>query len=213
MAKRKFLLLDPAKPEGPDSPDTARRIEDALLALMAEGERINHDVVAIRAGVSRRTVYRHHANRTALLRALWDRLSPGAGDKLPNSLTTILARQPARFDGYDENATAMTVTMASAEGRRIRNAMTPERTEAYREAFAEETAHLPDSARVQALAILQLLNSGLAWREMRDQWGMKGDQMAQASGWAIRTLVAELARGGGPDTRFATDSEAALETN
>ena len=174
MAKRKFLLLDPAKPEGPDSPDTARRIEDALLALMAEGERINHDVVAIRAGVSRRTVYRHHANRTALLRALWDRLSPGAGDKLPNSLTTILARQPARFDGYDENATAMTVTMASAEGRRIRNALTPERTEAYREAFADETAHLPESARVQRSVFIRAPKSMPYGDIMRVIDGVKG---------------------------------------
>lgn len=199
MAKRKFLLLDPAKPESPDSPDTARRIEDALIALMAEGERINHDVVALRAGISRRTVYRHHANRTALLRALWDRLSPGAaGDRLPNSLTTILARQPARFDGYDENATAMTVTMASAEGRKMRNSLTPERTEAYRDAFARETEHLSMDARNQALSVLQLLNSGLAWREMRDQWGLRGREMAEASGWAIQVLVRELEKGGGP---------------
>jgi AcrR family transcriptional regulator len=199
MAKRKFLLADPAKPEGPDNPDTRRRIDAALLELIAEGERLNHDALAIRAGVSRRTVYRYHPNRKALLRTVRDRVSPGApDDSLPRTLTTMLARQPARFDGFDENATAMTVALASADGRRMRNTLTPERTEAWRETLAAETAHLAEPARTQAIAAIQLLDSALAWREMHDQWGLTGTQIAEASGWAIRTLAAALERGEGP---------------
>ncbi|NML06017.1 helix-turn-helix domain-containing protein [Sphingomonas sp. G-3-2-10] len=199
MAIRKFLLEDPAKPEGPDNEASRKRIEDALLELMAEGERLNHDLVAKRAGLSRRTVYRYHPDRDALLRALWSRLSPGAaGDKLPRSLTTMLDRQPALFDGFDKNATAMTVTMASAEGRKMRNAITAERTAAYREALAEETAHLPEPSRTHAIAAIQLLNSGLAWREMRDQWSMDGQSIAATCRWAIETLLKDLEQGGGP---------------
>jgi AcrR family transcriptional regulator len=199
MAIRKFLLEDPAKPEGPDNEASRKRIEDALLELMADGERLNHDLVAKRAGLSRRTVYRYHPDRDALLRALWSRLSPGAaGDKLPRSLTTMLDRQPALFDGFDKNATAMTVTMASAEGRKMRNAITAERIAAYREALSDETARLPEPSRTHAIAAIQLLNSGLAWREMRDQWGMDGQSIAATCRWAIEALLKDLEQGGGP---------------
>ena len=196
---RKFLLDDPAKPERSANPATIAKIEDALLGLMAEGERINHDLVAARAGISRRTVYRCFADRDALLRALWARLSPGPdGDKMPRSIAGMVAKQPALFDWFDENATAMTVTMASAEGRKMRNALKDERTAAYRAALQAETAHLPEPARTRAIAVVQLLNSGFAWREMRDQWDLDGTDMAAACSWAIETLAAELERGGGP---------------
>lgn len=200
MPKRKFLLADPAKPEGPDNAHTRTRIEDALLALTAEGERLNHDVVAQRAGVSRRTVYRYFPDRDALLKALWSRLSPAAAPnrKMPATLDDILGRMPELFAGFDRNADAMTVVMASAEGRAMRNAMTPERVTAYRAALAERTAHLDPAARDQATAAVQLLNSGFAWREMRDQWDFSGEDTARACDWAIRTLVRELEAGGGP---------------
>ncbi|MCW3836109.1 TetR/AcrR family transcriptional regulator [Sphingomonas canadensis] len=199
MTGRKFILSDPARPERPENPHTRHRIEDALLALMADGEPLNHDGVAARAGVSRRTVYRYFPDREALLRALWARLSPGPpGQKMPQSLEQMLERQRELFEWFDANAPAMTVAMASAQGRAMRNAVTDQRTAAYREALAPHVAHLPEPARTQAVAAIQLLNSGFAWREMRDQWGLDGAGIAAACGWAIAALAKDLDAGGGP---------------
>jgi AcrR family transcriptional regulator len=201
MQKRNFLLEDPAR-EGPDNAHTRGRIDDALLELMAEGERINHDLVAERAGVSRRTVYRYYPDRDALLKALWSRLSPGLfTDKMPWSVPVMLERQVELFEWFDDNAAAMTVAMASAQGRAMRNAMKEERVKSYRHALADETAHLDEPAKTQAIALIQFLNSGFAWREMRDQWDLSGPEIAEACNWAIRTLVAALERGDGPGRR------------
>lgn len=178
---------------------TLRKIEEALLALTAEGERINHDLVAERAGVSRRTVYRYFPDREALLGGLWSRLSPvTAFYRMPDTVDHILTMLERLYTGFDDNADAMTVVMASAEGRTMRNLKTAERRAGYRKAFADVTAHLNEPQRTEAVAVMQLLNSGFVWREMRDQWELDGLQMAEACRWAIETLLADLRAGGGP---------------
>lgn len=178
------------------------RIEDALLETLADGDPsgINHDQIADRAGVGRRTVYRYFPDRTALLQAGWRRLSAAASPnvRMPESADGLVNGLEELFVGFDRNADAMTVTMASAEGRAIRNAMTPQRVAAYRSAFAKETEHLDPHRRDMAIAAMQLLASGFAWREYRDQWQLSGEDMARASRWAINTLLSDLTKGGGP---------------
>jgi hypothetical protein len=54
------------------------------------------------------------------------------------------------------------------------------------------------AAALQVLGRLQVLHT-TPWLEMRDHWGLDGQQVARAAGWAIRTLVADLkARGSLP---------------
>ncbi|HEU4958844.1 MAG TPA: resolvase [Sphingomonas sp.] len=174
-------------------PGTDERIGEALLALMAEGEKLNHDNVAARAGVSRRTVYRRYADQQALREALWSLLS--SQGKMPADRHDWLANGiPRLYRQFDARASAMTVAMASAEGRAMRNALKAQRVAAYRALYAETTAALPEPDRTHAIAALQFIGSGFAWREMRDQWDMDGAAIAETVLWAIRTLMADLAR-------------------
>lgn len=195
------------KPPAPGKREANRaavraKIEDALLETLAAGDPagVNHDAIAERAGVARRTVYRYYPDRQALLRAGWHRLNSAASPNvgMPQSAEGMLDGLEDLFTGFDRNAAAMTVTMASAEGRAIRNAMTAERVAAYRAALAKHTAHLDPHRRDLAVAAVQLLNSGFAWREYRDQWQLSGEDMARASRWAIETLLRDLAEGNGP---------------
>ena len=193
---RKFLLADPAKPEGPQNSRTRARIEDAMIAILAEGEQLNHDRVAERAQVSRRTVYRYFPDQPAMRAAVWARLSPVS--TIPHDLDVLLGSIEARFAQFDRNAAEMTVIMASAEGRATRNVMRDERVAAFRAMLAADTAHLPEPARTHAIAAIQFAGTGLAWREMRDQWDMTGEEIAAACRWMVETMLAELRRGGGP---------------
>jgi AcrR family transcriptional regulator len=178
------------------------RIEDALLETLADGDPggINHDAIAARAGVGRRTVYRYYPDRQALLQAGWHRLNSAAGPNVGtlDSIAGLLDGMEEMFTGFERNAAAMTVTMASAEGRAIRNTMTAQRVATYRDILAEPTTHLDPHRRDMALAAIQLLNSGFAWREYRDQWQLSGEDMARTSRWAIEALLRDLAAGGGP---------------
>jgi AcrR family transcriptional regulator len=181
---------------------TRSRIEDALLETLADGDPsgINHDQIAKRARVGRRTVYRYFPDRTSLLQAGWERLnraaSPNVG--MPEGAQSILDGMEELYTGFDRNPEAMTVTMASAEGRAIRNTMTPQRVEAYRKALSPEMQHLDAETRDLAVAVIQLLNSGFVWREFRDQWALDGHDMARACRWAVSVLLNDLRSGGGP---------------
>jgi AcrR family transcriptional regulator len=172
------------------------RIEDALLGFMARGEtqRLNHDSVAAAAGVSRRTVYRYYPDREALLKALWARTTRAAGPGvgIPTDSDEVLRRLREVYTGFDRNADAMMVALTTPEGRSVRNAVKAERVAGWRRALAGETAALPEPDRTWALAAIQLLSTGLAWREMRDQWDMDGEAIAAACGWAIRALLKDL---------------------
>lgn len=197
MTARKFLLADPAKPEGSDNPHTREKIVDALTELMGAGEKLTHDAVAARAGISRRTVYRYFPDQQSLRAAVWARMGPPGG--IPTTLESLIGGMEQRFGNFDRNAATMTVAMASAEGRAIRNVMRDERVAAWRTMLADRVAALAEPDRTRAIAVMQLIGTGLAWREMRDQWDMEAEGMTVACRWAIETLLADLeARGGKP---------------
>ncbi len=194
MHKRKFLLGDPARPEGSDNAATREKIGDALVALMAEGDKLNHDRVAERAGVSRRTVYRYYPDQETLRAAVWARIGPAGG--IPTTLDDAIKGLPARFANFDAKADAMNVVMASAEGRAIRNVMKPERVAAFRAMLADRVAALSETDQTRAIAVFQFLGTAFAWREMRDQWDLDGQEAAAACKWAAEVLLADLEKRG-----------------
>jgi len=177
--------------------EVQQRIEDALLDFMARGEtqRLNHDAVAEAAGVSRRTVYRYYPDREALLKALWARTmrAAGPGVRIPQDAAEVLDRLDEVFTGFDRNAAAIMVALSTPEGRAVRNAAKAERVAGWRRALADELAALPARQQDWALGVIQLLSTGFAWREMRDQWDMDGSEIAAASRWAIGVLLRDLA--------------------
>ena len=199
-------MAEPAtKPSLRDSKRDAVRtaIEDAMLDILAENDEggLTHDRIAARVGIGRRTVYRYFPDRQALMEALWQRLTrlAGPGVGMPHDVDSLTDQLPQLFAAFDSAASAMTVCMSSGQGRAMRAAKTPERRAAYRAALAGPTAGLPEADQVKAVAAIQLLRSGHAWLEMRDQWGLDGQASADAASWAIRVLVADLeARGGRP---------------
>jgi hypothetical protein len=65
-------------------------------------------------------------------------------------------------------------------------------------ASAVAVKDLSPEDRLLATAMLQVLHT-TPWLEMRDHWDLSGEQIARATGWALRTLVADLrARAGTP---------------
>lgn len=200
MHKRKFLLSDPAKPETPDNPHTRVKIGDALVGLLADDERVNHDAVAARSGLSRRTVYRYYPDQESLLRALRERVTSLAGPNVryPQSEAELLSTLPAIYEGFDRIAPVATVIRTTPQGRAARLADREARVAAYTAATADAVKDLPETDRKLAAAMLQFLHTS-AWLEMRDQWGLDGSQIARACSWAMRTLLSDLrARGGRP---------------
>lgn len=177
------------------------RIADALIALLAEGVTdLNHDRIAERAGIARRTVYRYFPDREALMQAAWGRVTALAGPsvRFPASEAELIESLPAVYTGFDRIAPLATVVRSTPQGRAIRLSERERRVTAYTDAVADAVKDLPAEDRVLATAVIQVLHT-TPWLELRDHWGFEGAQMARACGWAIRTLLADLrARGGRP---------------
>jgi AcrR family transcriptional regulator len=181
---------------------TRNLILDALVAAMAAGEleQATHEALARRVGISRQTVYRHFPDRDALMAGLWGRLNPRFSTPgLPTTEPELTALLAPMFTAFDRDADLVTIAQSTPQGRAMRMSVRARREEAFRHATAAATAELSERDAVLATAVIQLLHGGQAWIEMRQQWGLTGEEMAKACGWAIRTLLKDLhARGGAP---------------
>lgn len=180
--------------------DLRARILDALIALLSEGVEINHDRVAERTGVARRTVYRYFPDHAALMQPLWDQVVASAGPAVsfPASEAAMLESLQSIYTGFDRIAPLATIVRSTPQGRAVRLAQKARRQRAYTAAMADAVKALPEPDQRLATAMLQVLHT-TPWLEMRDHWDLTGEEMARVSGWAMRTLLADLrARGGRP---------------
>jgi AcrR family transcriptional regulator len=177
-------------------------ILDALLETLAAGrvDELTHDALARKVGVSRQTVYRHFPDRERLMAGLWERLNPRfAARGLPTTEADLTALLAPMYAAFDRDADLITLAQSTPQGRAMRMAVKGKRAAAFRQATAAATQGLSEREAVMATAVIQLLSGGQAWIEMRQQWGLSGAEIAQACGWAIRTLLADLhARQGTP---------------
>jgi AcrR family transcriptional regulator len=175
------------------------RISDTVIELLAEGRLdLNHDVIADRLGIGRRTVYRYFPDREALLAAATDRVREMAGPRVtfPSNEADLLGTLRDIYTGFDRIAPIATLVRSTPQGRAMRKAQNQRRIDAYTAAAAAAVKDLPPEDRKLATAMIQVLHT-TPWLEMRDHWGLTGDQIATATGWAIRTLLKDLRERGG----------------
>ncbi|MDF0486597.1 TetR family transcriptional regulator [Sphingomonas sp. H39-1-10] len=186
------------------------RIVDAVIDLLAEGGTdISHDRVAERTAISRRTVYRYFPDRESLMQSANEAVRTRAGPRVafPESEADLTEALHAIHTGFDAIAPLATVVRSTPQGRAMRLSQRALRVEKYRAAAADAVRELPAEDRLLATAMLQALHTTL-WLEMRDQWGLDGAQIARATGWAMRTLLADLkARGARPLDVIAEPNE------
>jgi AcrR family transcriptional regulator len=170
------------------------RITDMLIELLAEGRLdINHDLIADRIGVGRRTVYRYFPDRQALLAGATDRVREMAGPRVtfPSSEEDLLDTLSDIYTGFDRIAPIATLMRSTPQGRAMRKAQNQRRVDAYTAVTADAVKDLSPEDQRLATAMLQVLHT-TPWLEMRDHWDLSGDQIATATGWAIRTLLKDL---------------------
>ncbi len=184
----------------PDPSDTRSRICHATIELLGETGAINHDAVAERAGVSRRTVYRYFPDQQALLNGAREHVTGLAGlnVRFPNSEADLVGQLDDIHRGFDRIEPVVVLIRSTPQGRAMRLASREERVARYSSAAADAVKDLPEADRRIATAMLQFLHTS-AWLEMHDQWGMTGEEIARSCRWAMKTLLSDLrARRGRP---------------
>jgi len=174
---------------------TRERILGAVADLLEQGdaEEVTVPAVAETSGVSLRTIYRYFPTREALLEAAgrW------IGDELlkhpyPHDLDEVadLYEQGAR--DFDERPGLVRALALSQLGRHVRGYRRRERLDAIGRALRAELTELSEPELQRAEAVLAYLHNILAYTTLREETHLTGEEIGEAIGWAIRTLVADL---------------------
>jgi AcrR family transcriptional regulator len=176
---------------------TRVRILSAVADLLERdpAEELTVPRVAEASGVSLRTVYRYYATREELLEAAgrW------IGNELfrhpyPRDLDETAELFRVGCVDFDERPGLVRAMALSQLGREARGHRRAERSEAIHRALHDEVGDLPEHELRRAEAVLGYLHNMLAYSTMREENDLSGEEIGEAVGWAIRTLVADLRR-------------------
>jgi AcrR family transcriptional regulator len=174
---------------------TRERILGAVADLLERGaaQDLTMPEVAGASGVSLRTIYRYFPAREDLLEAAgrW------IGDELlkhpyPRDLDEVADRYQEGVADFDERPGLVRALAFSQLGRRVRGYRRRERLEAIGRALRAELPDLSERELREAEAVLAYLHNMLAYTTLREEGGLSGEEIGEAIGWAIRTLIQDL---------------------
>lgn len=154
--------------------------------------------VALKAGVSHRTVYRHFTTREELLDGLAESLDVmAAGSTVPTAPETIddimvtVAPSYLAMGEFGDAVRAYVITSLvlnwQDEARR-------KRTLAFGKSIGAAFPNLPPKERREASALIRHLASTRAWYALTVEGGLDDEAAGRAADWAVRTLFNDLGR-------------------
>jgi AcrR family transcriptional regulator len=186
------------------SPLRERQMEQTRVAIFqATAEQLsdhgitdfNIPLIAERAGVAVRTVYRYFPTKDALLDefAFWLDRQVGPTDAVVDAVKLPDAIQQM-FRDFDDAEQMIRSQWATPHGRAVREKGRLRRKAAHTSAIEQVASHLTGAERRGAVAVIAYLCSSRAWQVMKDEHGMDGAESGEAVAWAVRTLIADLRR-------------------
>lgn len=187
--------------------DTRRQIADAIVRKIADNGMLDFSPpeIAKMAGVSERTVYRHFPTQESLFEYVLDQFeAPLAQWAFPKSAKEIADAVEELFPVFDEHAALATSYVVNPAAAAVRRERRKVRIAALNAALDKLLAGREASERRRAQAVVHYLFNSQAWKSMREESGLDGREAGLATGWALRTLLADLAKpNGGPRARPA----------
>lgn len=175
---------------------TRRRIVEAIIEQLSDASLSDLSVprVAERAGVSEATVYRNFPDRESLLQAVarhWEEsYEVPAAPKTPEEVALHAERNFAVFERYAALTRAFNEARLAHLYRAYRHKARGAET---RRALASVIDRLEPETVERAVRIILHLESSLAWKTLTEE-GLPTAEAARSVVWAIRALVADLAR-------------------
>ncbi|MEV0534671.1 helix-turn-helix domain-containing protein [Kitasatospora sp. NPDC050463] len=178
---------------------TRQRIFTALTEAIADEtvEELTVPLVARRAKIAVRTVYRHFPTREELFVA-WNEWAQENLHVLmlsyPDTLEGLRRLTPELYRSYDEHEALILALLNLKAALPLRRQGRAHRFRSVETALAEVTDAASPTARRRAVAVLYLLVSAPAWQAMREQTGLDGAEAGEAAAWAVRVLTDALKR-------------------
>ncbi len=191
---------------------TREAILSALFSLMesaANPDDIGMDSIAARAGVQRRTIFRHFESKEDLLRAFWPWLNARIGASVTPMTPEDVSGGPRQaFPLFDAHEAAIRGAIHSRTGREMRAGMVDDRRRAFSAALSPALATLPQGDRKKIEALSHLLYSASAWELLKDYGGLDGTEAGEAASWALELILSAAGSGEtAPAVTIATEGD------
>jgi AcrR family transcriptional regulator len=174
---------------------TRERILAAVADLLEQGEvdELTVPAVAETSGVSLRTIYRYYPTREELLEAAGRWIGEELlGHPYPKELDEVADLFQAGVREFDERPGLVRALAFSRLGQQVRGYRRRGRLDAIGRALRKELPGVSEPDLRRAEAILAYLHNMLAYTTLREEGGLSGEEVGEAVGWAIRTLIADL---------------------
>ena len=169
--------------------------QSAILAAYAElieevgTDDVSFRVIALRAGVGERTVFRHYPTRVDLLLATsaWIERTTFSRSQCESIFDVPIAIREA-MEAYDRRP-ELAYVVAETSMRGVNGAEPAPYREAFSALLRHEVPSLGENERQQIVAALCHLDSAATWEAMRRQLGMSGRDIADAATWAAEAIL------------------------
>ena len=153
---------------------------------------LSFSLIAREAGIGERTVYRYFPTRDALFEAFWESYIQAI--LAPLSLVSLDARSLLNaaqqiFPKLDEHADITRSLVTSPQGRAIVQTANKRRVARFKPAVREAVGDLPEAELIRLCACVQTLLSPGTWLQMREIWGLDGQESGRAVAEAIEILL------------------------
>ena len=151
---------------------------------------------AKRAGVSTRTVFRHFPTREHMLEGVSSWVQEITG-RVPHPVapTDLQDVVVASHRMFDEHAELMRALLLSDLGRGIRSRLSSRRRKAISDAIDPVVARLEPAQGEAVKALMGHLMTAETWWQLRDGFGIPGEEATRVVVWGLRLMIEALERG------------------
>jgi AcrR family transcriptional regulator len=174
---------------------TRKLILDAAIEALesAPVSELTMRLVAKRAAMSERTVFRYFATREAFLDAVADEVVARLGSPPPpRSLEELMAYPRALYERFEATARLVRASLHSSLVNRIRERQGKSRWIAVRKLVDRIAPHSSDHARKIASANIRFYLAGSAWDYYRFTFGFGLEDTIACAETAIRSAIESL---------------------
>lgn len=171
---------------------TRERILQTAVELMAE--RMDTDIpisdIAVRSGVTERTIYRHFLSRDQLTRAVWPLVVARLQSRPAVHRAAELVELPHKvFPELTNSAALVRAAVYSDVARETSQETSPARQAAMLDCVRDALPDLDAAAQRRRAAIALALSSAYGWAVLQDFGGLDAAEAAEASSEAIAILL------------------------
>jgi AcrR family transcriptional regulator len=189
------MSAEPASLAAAEDDDAPNRTQEAILSAYTElieelgTDDVSFRLIARRAGIGERTIFRNYATRVDLLLATasWIERSIFTRPDSSSVFDIPLAIREAMV-AYDRRPELAHVVAETAM-RGVSGAAPSPTRDAVAAMLAREVPSLPEAERLSIVAALSHLDSAATWVTLRRELHMDGRDIADAAGWAAEAVL------------------------